>query len=159
PLASKFRSYADHVLVKLEGSRPEEEINDVAFVRLQPVQLDRRYRSDVQPVDIRRVEERALKSPVRSDRRADESRSDGVDHLVLGALHDGDKGEHVFLAGNSRLGRIAEDDGWPEISAAFFLHQAVTVFGSQVMNARGLEILVNVVRDRLSLTRDGEGGQ
>ena len=45
------------VLVELERPGPEQEIDDVALVRLQPVELDRRHRADVQPVDVRRVEQ------------------------------------------------------------------------------------------------------
>src|SRR6266699_146046 len=42
---------------RLERSRPEEEIHDVPFVRLQPVQLNRRDGADVETVDVRGVDE------------------------------------------------------------------------------------------------------
>ena len=39
---------------KLERAGAEQEVHDAALVRLQPVELDRRDRPDVQPVDVRR---------------------------------------------------------------------------------------------------------
>ena len=59
-------SYCTTIRVRRESSLrtgtpgAEQEIDDVAFVRLQPVQLDRRDRPEVQPVDVRRVEQAAL---------------------------------------------------------------------------------------------------
>ena len=44
----------------LKRARPEQELDDIAFVRLQPVELDRRNRSDVEPVDMLRVDQRPL---------------------------------------------------------------------------------------------------
>ena len=50
----------------LEGPGAEQEIDDVAFVRLQPIELDRGNRADVQAVDVRGVGQRSLEG---SDRR------------------------------------------------------------------------------------------
>ena len=46
-------------LRRLERPRAEQEIDDVAFVRLQPVELDGRHRTEVEPVDVHRVDEPA----------------------------------------------------------------------------------------------------
>src|SRR5688572_14436362 len=39
----------------LEGAGAEQEVHDVAFVGLEPVERDRRDRADVQAIDVRRV--------------------------------------------------------------------------------------------------------
>ena len=71
----------------LERARAEQEVDEVAFVRLQPVQADRRDRPDVQAVDVRGVESAgAGASGVVGDRRADQRRPDRLQHLVLRAL-------------------------------------------------------------------------
>ena len=41
----------------LERAGAEQEVDDVAFVRLKPVQLDRRDRPDIQPIDVDGVDE------------------------------------------------------------------------------------------------------
>src|SRR6266852_9868583 len=46
-------------LRRLERPRAEEEIYQVTLVRLQPVQLRRRHRTDVQPVHVDGVDQRA----------------------------------------------------------------------------------------------------
>src|SRR5262249_14173077 len=72
----------------LERAGAEEEIDDAALVRLQPVELDRRHRADVQPVDVNRVDELALPLAVVGDGAAHEGGADGCEHLLLRALHD-----------------------------------------------------------------------
>ena len=42
---------------RLKRARAEQELDDVAFVRLQPVELRRRHRAEVQPIDVHRVEQ------------------------------------------------------------------------------------------------------
>src|SRR6266446_4678193 len=71
----------------LEGPRPEQEIHDVPFVGLEPVQFDRRQRADVQSVDVGRVDELAFPRFVARDRRTDQRRADLFDHLALRTPH------------------------------------------------------------------------
>src|SRR5262249_16638392 len=54
-------SDANHVLVKLKRPRAEQEIDDVPFVRLEPVQLNGRNRTSVEPVNVDGVGETTLK--------------------------------------------------------------------------------------------------
>src|SRR5262245_16576179 len=84
-------SDADRLLVELERPGPEQEVHDAPLVRLQPVQLDRGDRADVQPVDVDRVHQVALELLVGGDRRADQRRADPGQHLVLRALDDRDE--------------------------------------------------------------------
>src|SRR4051794_32559725 len=78
--------------VVLKRPRPEQEIDDASLMRLQPVELDRRDRSDVQPVDVRRVDQRSLELLVFRYRRANQRRPNLFKHLLLGALDDGAEG-------------------------------------------------------------------
>src|SRR5262245_31691509 len=82
------RSYLNHTLVKLESAGPEEEIDDAPFVWLQPVQLDRRERADVQAVNVGGVEQGPLKRLVLRDGRANECPPDGIQHFGLRTFHD-----------------------------------------------------------------------
>ncbi len=50
-----LRSGGELLLRNLIGAGAEQELDDVPFVRLQPVELDRGDRSDVEPVDVRGV--------------------------------------------------------------------------------------------------------
>ena len=44
-----------HFLRQLIGPRAEEEINQVTFMRLQPIQSIRRNLANVEPIDVRRI--------------------------------------------------------------------------------------------------------
>src|SRR5262249_48613830 len=69
--------------LKLKGAGAEQEIDDVALVRLQPVELDRRDRPEVQPVDVRRIDELPLPFLVVGDDAAHQRRPDRLQHLLL----------------------------------------------------------------------------
>src|ERR1700722_12807827 len=71
PLWFKNRSMRGRGAV-LEGAGAEQEVDDVAFVRLQPVEGDRFYRADVEAVDVRRVEQLAGEFRILGDARADQ---------------------------------------------------------------------------------------
>src|SRR5262245_9137881 len=68
-------------LLGLEGSGPEEELDESALVRLQPVQLDCRHRSEVESSYVHRVEQRSAERRVARDRRADQRRADRIQHV------------------------------------------------------------------------------
>ena len=57
------RRRSNSVFRQLVGSGTEQELDDVAFVRLQPIELDGGNRSDVQAVDVRGVGQLALPLP------------------------------------------------------------------------------------------------
>ncbi len=48
------------LLFPLQGSRAEQKIHDVSFVRLQPIELRGGNRAEIQAVDVRRVHKRLL---------------------------------------------------------------------------------------------------
>ena len=51
--------HRQHERRRLERSRPEQELDDVALVRLTPVELRRRHRAQVQAIDVHGVEQPA----------------------------------------------------------------------------------------------------
>ena len=52
----------------LERPGAEQELDDVAFVRLEPVELNRRHRTEVQAIDVHRVDQRAAQLRLAGDR-------------------------------------------------------------------------------------------
>src|SRR5262245_6128077 len=84
---------------RLKRSWPKEEFHDVSFVRLQPIQLDRRYGPQIQAIDVRRVYELALEGLVIRNGGADERRSNSLQHLVLRAAHHAHEWKHEFSIG------------------------------------------------------------
>src|SRR5262245_33341928 len=81
----------------LERSRPEQEVDEVSLVRLQPVQLRGPHGPEIEAIDVDRVEQPAPQRRVLRQGGADERRPDRLDHLRLGTLHHRDEGEHVLL--------------------------------------------------------------
>src|SRR3954470_8788598 len=114
-----LRSY----LGRLERARAEQKVDDVAFVRLEPVELNRRNRTEIQPVDVHGIHEAPPKVRVIGDRAADKRRADRVDHPILRALDDGCERKHVFLARNRGVrGRAVHDRGQQELGAPILDH-------------------------------------
>src|SRR5207249_9508188 len=97
----KFRASGSsntyHTLFKLKRTGPEEEVDDAAFVRLQPVELDRLERAEVEAVDVDRIGQGPLELRVLGNGRAHQRRADLLQHLGLRAFDDGAEGEHVLL--------------------------------------------------------------
>ena len=60
------------VLRGLERARAEQEIDDVPFVRLEPIELNRRHWSEIQPVDMDGVHQLLAEFGFVRNRRADE---------------------------------------------------------------------------------------
>src|SRR5712664_859841 len=81
-------------LPALEGARTEQELYDIAFMRLQPIELDGGNGSDVQAIDVGPVEQRALELRVFGYRGADQRPAHFLQHLFLRAFHHADKREH-----------------------------------------------------------------
>src|SRR6187431_1599947 len=59
----------------LQRARAVQEIDDIAFVGLEPVQPNRGDRAEIEAIDMRRVEERAAQFGFLRDGGADERRS------------------------------------------------------------------------------------
>src|SRR5260370_762101 len=72
---------------ELEGAGAEQEVDDAALVRLEPVEFDRRDRPEVEPVDVDGVDQLPLPLLVLRDCRAHQRRPDRLQHLLLRALH------------------------------------------------------------------------
>ncbi len=128
-------------------------------MRLKPVELNRWERPDVEAIDVRSVDQSALKLLVFGDGGANEGGTNRIEHFFLRALHDGHEREHVLLLGDGGLGRVAEDHSRPQVIAAFFLHQPRPELGRQVVNARGFYVIVDVGGDGVGLAGNREGSQ
>ena len=81
-IAHLTRERRQLLLRQLVGPGAEQEVDDVAFVRLQPVELDGGDRADVEPVDVDGVGQLRLPLLVLGDRRADQRRADLREHLA-----------------------------------------------------------------------------
>src|SRR5579864_4799032 len=98
---------------RLKRARPEQELDDVAFVRLEPVELNGRDRTEIQSIDVNRIHQRAPEFGPARDRTTDQRWPDLLEHLRLRAVHDRDEPEHVLLLRDGRLRRVAVDDRRP----------------------------------------------
>src|SRR5262245_50339113 len=132
---------------RLEGSGPEEKFHDVSFVRLQPIELDRRDGPQVQAVDVRRVYELALEALVVRNGGADERCSDSLQHLVLRAAHHAHEWKHEFSIGQRTIGRVAMDDHGPQVTASLFFHQPRAVFFRNVFDPRFTQAVLDATPD------------
>src|SRR5262245_47921868 len=118
----------------LKRSGPEEEFHNVPFVRLQPIELDRRDRRQVQAIDVCSVYKPALETPVARDGRPHKSRSDPIQYLVLRAADHGHEGEHEFSVGQRAIWRFAMDHDRAQVSAALFFHQPRAEFSRDMFD-------------------------
>lgn len=80
----------------LERAVAEQEVDDVSFVRLQPVQRTSWYWSYVQAIDMPSIYEFSDPFFTVSDRRANKGRSNLAEHLILRTLHHRYKRKHVL---------------------------------------------------------------
>ena len=86
---------------QLVGSRTEQKVDEIAFVRLQPVESACRDGTDVQSVDVSCVGQLVNPNFIARERGSNEGRADRLDHLFLRTFHYRNKRKHVFLHGNS----------------------------------------------------------
>ena len=93
----------------LKRPRAVQEVHDVAFVRLEPVELCGRNGPEVQAIDVVGIKEITSKRRIVRDAGPNERRADPAEHFILRALHDGNKREHELLTGNGVIGRLAVD--------------------------------------------------
>src|SRR5206468_2192711 len=107
----------------LKRPRAEEKLDDVALVRLQPVELDGGDGAEIQTVDVRRIEQLALPLPVLGDGAAHQRGTNLPDHLFLRAADHAHEWEHELGIGKLACGRIAVNHRGPQVSTAFFFDQ------------------------------------
>src|SRR5438445_10667156 len=100
-----------HTLFKLKRTGPEEEVDDASLVRLQPVELDRLERAEVEAVDVDRVGQGPLELRILGHGRAYQRRADLLQHLFLRTFDDGAEGKHIFLLRHELVRPLAEDHG------------------------------------------------
>ena len=105
----------------LEGSISKQEVDDVSFVRLQPVQSARRDGPNIQSVDVACVHKFTHPLFVIGDCRADQRRADLAQYLVLWTLHDGDEWKHVFCVRHRVVAVADVQDRRTKIVTAFML--------------------------------------
>src|SRR5664279_1401939 len=89
--------------LRLKCAGTKEEFDDIAFVRLQPIELDGWDRADVQAVNLGRVDQLTLPLFVTCDRTADQGGPDLIEHLFLRAADYADEGEHILGIGQLQL--------------------------------------------------------
>src|SRR5258708_3543331 len=90
-------------LRRLEGTSAKEKLYDVAFMRLQPIQTRGRHRSEIQAVNVNGVEKLPPEGGFVGNRGANQRGTDAGDHLLFGALHNGNKREHVLAVRRRRF--------------------------------------------------------
>lgn len=73
-------------------------------MRLQPIESIGRYGPDVESVDIHRVGELIDPKGIMSQRRPDERLTNRLDHVLLRALDDRHKWEHVLFGSDPSRG-------------------------------------------------------
>ena len=98
----KMRLNGDLFQHGLKCPGTEQELYNIAFMWLKPVELDRRNRADVQAVDLMRVDQLALPFPVLGDGAAYQRLADLPQHLLLRTLDHADVREHEL--GVERVG-------------------------------------------------------
>ena len=143
--------------MKCPGTK--EKFDDIAFVRLQPIELDGRDRADVQAVDLGRIDQLALPLLISGDRAADQGGPDLLKHLLLRAADDANEGEHVLSIGQLQLRRVTMNHRRTQIRAAFLFREARSESGGHVLSARLPESRLNLGPNRPRRPGHGEGGE
>lgn len=88
----------------LVGPRTKEEVDDVAFMRLQPIQTICRNWTNVQAVNLHRRSCGLDQRLVLRQQSPNQGGTDSTQQLVLRALHNADEGEHVLLGSDLSIG-------------------------------------------------------
>src|SRR5688572_262564 len=75
----------------LKRACAKEKLDDVAFVRLPPVELSRRHRTEIETIDVHRIEQAAPEGVVAGDGGRHQGRPNRFEHPGLGTIHYGDE--------------------------------------------------------------------
>ena len=119
----------------LEGACAKQEIDNVAFVRLQPVQLVSSDGSNIQPINVSRIQQLTGEGFIFGDRSTNQSLTDFFQHLVLGAIDHRHEWKHVFGIRHCIV-RIADmKHGRTQVIDAFLLNQPVARTGHDMFDA------------------------
>src|SRR6266850_2448025 len=141
---------------RLKCPRTEQELDDVAFVWLKPIELNGWNGADVQTVDVGGVDEFPLKLRVLGDDAADERGANPPEHFFLRTADHTHKREHELGVCQCRLGRVAMNHRWPDVAATLFFHQTRPEASRRVLNARFLQARLNRIPNRSRRTRNGK---
>ena len=68
PIAEELNLNRYSFKPRLKRSGPEQKLDNVPFVRLQPIELNRRHRSQIQSIDVSSVHKLALELLIIGDR-------------------------------------------------------------------------------------------
>src|ERR1700677_1363908 len=71
---------------RLKRPRTEQKLDNIALMRLQPVELQRRDRSQIQSIDLRGVDQSSLPLRVLRDGATHQRGTDIFEHLLLRTL-------------------------------------------------------------------------
>ncbi len=125
------------------GAVSEEELGEISFVRLEPIQAVRGDGADVEAIDVHRVGQIIDPGGIGGQGRSDESLPDGFDHVLLRALDDRDEREHVLFGRDAATWRVGVQDHRSQVGTAFFFDKSRTVGGGHVGDSRLGEILLD----------------
>src|SRR5436190_16535927 len=143
-------------LRRLQRPVPEQEVNDVPFVRLQPIEAGGGEGAEVQAVDVGCFDALGSEFLVATDDGADEGGTNLRKHVVLWTLHDRAEWEHVFLLRDSRFRRVAMDDGRTDVSAPLGFDETRAVLRREISDTALLQIRFDHSPHGLRLAGDGE---
>ncbi len=135
----------------------EEKLDDVALMRLQPVQFEGGEGADIQTVDVRCIDQLSLPLLILSNSAADQRRTNLLEHLFLGATDDAHEGEHELGIGKCEIGRVAVNHRRPQVATAFSFHQPRAESGGHIFDARLLEASFDGGPNRPGRTGHREG--
>ena len=114
----------------LVGPGAKEEVDQVSFVRLQPIQTGGRYAADVQAITC----VASLRSRINFSSRVMQVQTSvgptRVTISALRALHYGGEGEHVFLLRDLAIRRIAVRDDRAQVRTTLALDQIAARTGT-----------------------------
>lgn len=91
---------------ELIGAVSEEELGEISFVRLEPIQAVGGDGADVEAIDVHRVGQIIDPGGIGGQGRTDEGLTDRFDHVLLRALDDRDEREHVLFGRDPSSWRV-----------------------------------------------------
>ena len=83
--------------LRLKSSRAVKKINKIVLMRLEPIEFDGGQRPQIQPVDMRRIDQFALERFIFGNCRYDERTTDICQDLILRTFDHGYEREHEFF--------------------------------------------------------------
>ena len=139
----------------LKRSCPEQEVDDVSLVRLQPVELQRLHFADVEAIDICGIEELSRKRFIFGNTRPDQCVANFTDHFVLRAFDDGTEWKHEFRIGHRvvSVGNVQNCRPKEVTSLIFNKPVTITVLGCGFGHSSRLAAIVDLTIHRFCRAR------